>query len=53
VTRMLKRLHVHGLIGKIQHSRRWRITQKGHTLMTTVLVLHHERYPELLRQHAA
>jgi len=53
VSRLLKRLHLHGLIGKVQRSRRWRVTRKGHALMTTVLVLHHERYPATLRQHAA
>lgn len=53
VSRLLKRLHVHGLIGKIQHTRRWRVTRKGHFLMTTILVLHDERYPATLNQLAA
>lgn len=53
VSRLLKRLHVHGLIAKVQRSRRWRVTQKGHALMTTVLVVHDERYPELLAQQVA
>ncbi len=53
VSRLLKRLHVHGLIARIQHSRRWRVTQKGHALLTTILLLHHEHYPSILRQQAA
>jgi hypothetical protein len=53
VSRLLKRLHMHGLIAKIQRSRRWRVTHKGHVLMTTVLVLHHEHYPNTLHQQAA
>jgi hypothetical protein len=53
VSRLLKRLHVHGLIAKIPRTRRWRVTPKGHALMTTVLILHHESYPATLRRCAA
>ena len=53
VSRLLKRLHVHGPIGIIQRTRRWRVTRKGHLLMTTVLILHHERYPATRHQFAA
>lgn len=53
VSRLLKRLHVHGLLGKIQRSRRWRVTRKGHAMMTTVLLLHHEHYVETLYDQAA
>jgi hypothetical protein len=52
-SRLLKRLHVHGLIAKIPRTRRWRLTARGHVLLTAILVLHQERYPETLRQHAA
>lgn len=52
-SRLLKRLHMHGLIAKVQRSRRWRVTHKGHALMTTVLVLHHQHYPNTLHQQAA
>jgi len=44
VSRLLKRLHVHGLIAKIQRSRRWRVTAKGHSLLSRLLLLHHEDY---------
>lgn len=52
-SRLLKRLHVHGLIAKIPRTRRWRVTQRGHRLLSTVLILHHERYPATLREQAA
>lgn len=53
VSRLLKRLHMHGLIARIQRSRRWRVTHKGHALMTMVLMLHDEHYPQVLSQNAA
>jgi len=45
VSRLLKRLHLHGLIAKIPRSRHWRVIHHGHIIMTTVLTLHHEHYP--------
>lgn len=45
VTRLLQRLHAHGLIAKIPRTRRWRPSTKGQTLMTTVLHYHLEHYP--------
>jgi hypothetical protein len=51
-SRLLKRLHVHGLIAKIPRTRRWRVTQRGHTLLSTILIIHDERYPDTLRQQA-
>ena len=53
VSRLLKLLHVHQLIAKIPRSRRWRITPKGHAILSTVLTLHHEQYPKLLMNQAA
>lgn len=53
VSRLLKRLHAHGLIAKIPRSRRWRTTQRGHALMSAILTLHHDRYPAALAQTAA
>ena len=52
-SRLLKRLHIHGLIAKIPRSRRWRVTQQGQSLMTTMFILHHEHYPQLLNCQAA
>ena len=45
VSRLLKRLHVHSLIAKIPRSRRWRVSKRGHTLMSAFLELYEERYP--------
>lgn len=41
VGRMLKRLHVRGLIAKIPRTRRWRITQLGQKLLGAVVQLHY------------
>jgi hypothetical protein len=53
VSRLLKRLHVHGLIAKIPRSRRWRVTTQGHTLMHKLLLLHNEDYAALTTGSAA
>jgi len=41
VTRLLKRLHVRGLIAKIPRTRRWRPTAKGQRLLGTIIRLHY------------
>jgi len=46
VTRLLKRLHVRGLIAKIPHTRRWRVTQKGHKLLSLIVHLHYYGLPQ-------
>lgn len=48
VTRLLKRLHAHGLIAKIPHSRRWRTTAQGRALMIASLKFHHHDFTELV-----
>ena len=53
VSRLLKRLHVRGLVAKIPRSRRWRVTARGHAILATVVTLHHRTYPELLMNSAA
>jgi hypothetical protein len=52
-SRLLRRLHVHGLLSKIPRSRRWRVTKRGNILITTLIQCHYEKYPELLAQLAA
>jgi hypothetical protein len=37
VGRLLKRLHVRGLLAKIPHTRRWRVTDKGRRIVGDVL----------------
>jgi hypothetical protein len=53
VSRLLKRLHVHGLVAKVPRSRRWRITARGQIIMTMVIKLHQEEYPQTLTKQAA
>jgi hypothetical protein len=53
VSRLFRRLHVHGLVAKIPRTRRWRLTQRGTLLITVFLKSHYERYPELLAALAA
>lgn len=45
VTRLLKRLHVRGLVAKIPRSRRWRVTHLGQTTFSTALMLYHYDKP--------
>jgi hypothetical protein len=47
-SRLLKRLHVHGLVAKIPRTRPWRLTAHGTVVITTVLKCHYQKYPELL-----
>jgi hypothetical protein len=37
VGRLLKRLHVRGMLAKIPHTRRWRVTEKGQRIIGDVL----------------
>jgi hypothetical protein len=53
VSRLLKLLHIHQFIAKIPRSRRWRITTKGHRILSTVLKLHYQDYPKLLMNQVA
>ncbi|MCL2624979.1 MAG: hypothetical protein FWD31_15050 [Planctomycetaceae bacterium] len=43
VSRLLKRLHVHGLLAKVPRSRRWRLSESGVRLISSMLDLP-ERY---------
>ena len=51
-SRLLKRLHIHGLIAKVPRSRRWRITDRGSAVMSMVIKLHRKLYPEALEEAA-
>jgi hypothetical protein len=42
VGRMLKRLHVRGLIVKVPHSHRWHVSDKGHRILGAVVRLYHD-----------
>jgi len=52
VSRILHRFHVHGLIAKIPHSRRWRTTDLGRRVMSTSIRLREISYPQLLERAA-
>jgi hypothetical protein len=47
VTRLFRRLHAHGLIAKIPHSRRWRVSLSGRRTMATAIKLREVAYPSL------
>ena len=52
VGRMLKRLHVRGLIVKVPHTRRWQVSPKGHQLLGAVVQLYHYGLPTALARAA-
>ncbi|MGH7818496.1 MAG: hypothetical protein ACREQ9_01865 [Candidatus Binatia bacterium] len=52
VTRLLRRLHAHGLIAKIPHSRRWRVSLSGRPVMAAALKLREVAYPSLFAEAA-
>jgi hypothetical protein len=52
VGRLLKRLHVRGLIAKVPRSRRWHVSHKGHQLLGAVLQLYHHGIPAAVRRAA-
>jgi hypothetical protein len=45
VGRILKRLHVRGLIAKVPHSHRWHVSRKGHQVLGAVVRLYHYGIP--------
>ena len=47
VTRLFRRLHAHGLIAKIPHARRWRVSLSGRRIMAAALKLREVAYPSL------
>lgn len=53
VSRLLKRLHLYGLIAKVPRSRRWRLSQKGWSLLSASVSLRENAFPRLHLQAAA
>ena len=47
VTRLLRRLHAHGLVAKIPHSRRRRVSLAGRRTKATAIKLREVAYPSL------
>ena len=52
VTRLFRRLHAHGLIAKIPHARRWRVSLSGRRVMAAALKLREVAYPSLYAEAA-
>jgi len=52
VGRMLKRLHVRGLIVKVPRSHRWHVSGKGRQVLGAVVRLYHDGIPEVLDRAA-
>jgi hypothetical protein len=48
VGRLLKRLHVRGLIAKVPRSRRWHVSSEGHRVLGAVVQLYHHGFPATL-----
>jgi hypothetical protein len=53
VSRLLKRLHVRGMIAKIPRSRRWHVTEKGRRLLGAAVQLYHHGIPKAAAASAA
>ena len=53
VSRLIKRLHLRGLVAKILRSRRWRVTQLGHAVMSATIELREDRFPAAFLKAAA
>ena len=53
VGRLLKRLHVRGLIAKVPRTRRWQVTDKGRRLLGAAVQLYHHSIPLAAAQPAA
>ena len=45
VSRLLNRCHAHGLIAKIPHSRRWRVSKDGRIAMCAAVQLRDVQFP--------
>jgi hypothetical protein len=53
VSRLVKRLHLRGLVAKVPRSRRWRITQLGHAVLSAAIQLREEAFPIAFLKTAA
>jgi hypothetical protein len=47
VSRLIAKLRGHGLVAKVPRSRLYRPTTRGHRIMTAVLAVHDDRFPEV------
>ena len=49
----MKRLHIRGFIAKIPRSRRRRVTQLGHAVMSAAVLLRKDDFPKVFVKTAA
>ncbi len=52
VTRLIQLLRAHGLIAKIPHSHRYRVSDKGEAIMSAAVYVRHKAFPKELREVA-
>ena len=50
ITRLIQLLRAHGLVAKIQHARRYRVTAQGEALMAAAIYVRHHYLPKHLRE---
>jgi hypothetical protein len=53
ISRLLKRLHVRGLIAKVPRTRRWRVTESGRQVLSHTLTLYRRDWPNINNTPAA
>ncbi len=53
ISRLLKRLHVRGLIAKVPRTRRWRVTESGRQILSHTLTLYRRDWPNARNTPAA
>jgi len=53
VSRLVKRLHLRGLVAKIPRTRRWRVTPLGYAVMGAAVHLREEAFPGAFLKAAA
>lgn len=46
ISRLLKRLHMRGLIAKVSHTQRWRVTESGRKILSPTLSLYRRDWPK-------
>jgi len=48
MTRLLKKLRVHGLIRKVPHSQRYHVSDKGRRIMNSLIEVNPKYFPEAM-----
>jgi len=52
VSRQIQLLRAHGLVARIQHSYRYRVTAKGHAIMSAAVQVRHKTFPKEVNEVA-